>query len=179
MSWIVSLLVACITGVVSLFTSGFVASLCVGWYRISSFEGGAGYFVVFMALAGGIAGFFVGLIVARVVAKRPKPGFLKALGASCASVAILLCALVGTARLMADVPPKIDGETLFLVAELRWPASNDNPPSSLQGQSAGYMRLGSAAGRVVRKHEDGPLFLDSARQVDGRWVVSGAVAIFT
>ncbi len=46
-------------------------------------------------------------------------------------------------------------------------------------QGVGYVRLGTATGTIVRKQEDGPLFLDSARQVDGRWVVPGVVGIFT
>ncbi len=91
---------------------------------------------------------------------------------------MLLAAVAGVARLLADVPPEIDGEALFLLVELRWPARTDVPvPSALQG--AGYVRLGTATGTIVRKQEDGPLFLDSARQVDERWIVPGVVSIFT
>ena len=50
MSWISTIFAALISAVAGLLLSGFVASLAVGWYRISSFEGGSGYFVVFMAL---------------------------------------------------------------------------------------------------------------------------------
>jgi hypothetical protein len=32
---------------------------------------------------------------------------------------------------------------------------------------------------VIRVSEDGPLFLDTARQEDGRWIVPGAARIFT
>lgn len=178
MGWFRSFLVALITGILSLFASGYVADLAVTWYQISSFEGGAGYFVVFMALVGGAAGFVVGLISSRAVAARPRPGFLKSLAFSCATVAVLLAVVSGVARLLADVPPEIDGEALFLLVELRWPGRADVPaPSALQG--VGYVRLGTANGTVVRKQEDGPLFLDSARQVDGRWVVPGVVSVFT
>ena len=178
MGWLRSFLVACITGILSLFASGYVADLAVTWYQISSFEGGAGYFVVFMALVGGAAGFVVGLITSRAVAARPRPGFSKSLAFSCATVAVLLAAVAGVARLLADVPPEIDGEALFLIVELRWPARTDVPvPSALQG--AGYVRLGTATGTIVRKQEDGPLFLDSAHQVDERWIVPGVVGIFT
>jgi len=178
MGWLRSILVACITGTLSLFASGYVADLAVSWYQISSFEDGSGYFVVFMALVGGAAGFVVGLITSRAVAARPKAGFLKGLAFSCASVAVLLASVAGVARLLADVPPEIDGEALFLLVELRWPVRTDAPvPSALQG--VGYIRLGTATGTIVRKQEDGPLFLDSAHQVDGRWVVPGVVGIFT
>jgi len=178
MGWLRSVLVACITGILSLFASGYVADLAVPWYQISSFESGAGYFVVFMALVGGVAGFVVGLITSRAVAARPRPGFSKSLAFSCATVAVLLAAVAGVARLLADVPPSIDGEALFLMVELRWPARTDVPvPPALQG--AGYVRLGTATGTIVRKQEDGPLFLDSAHQVDERWIVPGVVGIFT
>ena len=142
MSWLRSILVACITGILSLFASGYVADLAVGWYQISSFEDGSGYFVVFMALVGGAAGFVVGLITSRAVAARPKAGFLKGLAFSCASVAVLLASVAGVARLLADVPPEIDGQSLFLLVELRWPVRTDVPgPSALQG--VGYVRLGT------------------------------------
>ncbi len=77
MGWLRSFVVACITGILSLFASGYVADLAVSWYQISSFEGGSGYFVVFMALVGGAAGFVVGLITSRAVAARPKTRLLE------------------------------------------------------------------------------------------------------
>jgi hypothetical protein len=40
--WLVSIAIALLTGVVGLIGAGSVASLAADWYRISSFEGGAG-----------------------------------------------------------------------------------------------------------------------------------------
>ena len=74
-SWALSLLIALLTGGVGLLGAGFVAALIVDWYRISSFEGGSGFFVVFMALFGGLAGTLIGLIAARVSAARPNARF--------------------------------------------------------------------------------------------------------
>ena len=48
--------------VVGLLVGGFVANLAVSWHRISSFEGGSGYFVIGMALLGFIGGAIVGVI---------------------------------------------------------------------------------------------------------------------
>lgn len=44
-----------------------------------------------------------------------------------------------------------------------------------------YVMLGSVPrGRhTVRKHERGPMWVDDATQIDGRWVVRGAVELFT
>jgi len=177
MGWLSSVVVSLLAGVLALFGGGTVASLAVDWYNISSFEGGSGYFVVAMSLLGLIAGSIIGLVASRVVAARPKPSFLKALGASSLTIALLLALIAGGMRLVADVPPEIDGDTLFLHVELRWPATGLPPPASLAG--AGYVRLGASSGSVVRKQEEGPLFLEDATLVDGRWVVPGAVWIFT
>ena len=50
MSWLASIAIALLTAAVGLMLGGYLASLAVGWYRVSSFEGGAGYFVVGLAL---------------------------------------------------------------------------------------------------------------------------------
>lgn len=177
MGWVASFAVAVLTAVLAMFGSGLVASLAVDWYSISSFEGGSGYFVIGMSLLGLIGGFVIGLVAARVVAARPNPTFLKGLGAACGTVATILFLIGGGARLLAHVPPEIDGETLFLQVELRWPENGLPAPASIPG--AGYLRLGSSTGSVVGATEDGPLFVEDARQVDGRWIVPGAVWIFT
>jgi hypothetical protein len=177
MGWLASIVIALLSGVFALFGGGTVASLAVDWYNISSFEGGSGYFVIGMALVGLVAGSVIGLVVSRVVAARPRPSFLKALGASCGAIALVLAVIVGGGRLMADVPPEIAGETLFLQVELRWPQDGLPAPGSLPG--VGHLRLGASSGSVIRKHEDGPLFTEDAVLVDGRWVVPGAVWIFT
>lgn len=177
MSWIRSIAVAILTSLASLALSGVVASYVVDWYHVSSFEGGSGYFVIGMALVGLVAGFPIGLITARVVATRPHPGFLKALGLSLAVLCGTLAAIAGGARLLADVPPEIDGEELFLLVELRWPAAGGVDPATLTG--APIVRLGATSGSTMRAEESGPLFLEDARSDDGRAVVPGAVRVFT
>lgn len=178
LGWFLSIVVALLTGVLALFVAGFVANLCVGWYRISSFEGGSGYFVVFMALGGGLAGSVVGLVVARIVANSARAGFLNALGASAAVVLLIAGAIAGIARLVADVPPTIDGQQLLLEVELRWPATSAADPTTMRG--VGALTLGSTTvGRTVRASREGPLWLERATRVDGRWVAPGAVEIFT
>lgn len=177
MGWMRSIGVALLTSLAGLAVSGVVASRAVDWYRISSFEGGAGYFVVMMALLGLPAGFVVGLVVARIVAARARPGFLEALGAAVGAVVLMASLVGGVARLLADIPPEIDGEELFLLVEVRWPAGPGEPPAAAPG--AGVVTLGAASGRTVRRQERGPLFVDDTRQEDGRWIVPGAVEIFT
>src|SRR3954463_9485404 len=129
MSWIVTLVVAVLTAVLGLFGAGSLAALAVDWYRISSFEGGSGYFVILMALLGGAAAFLIGLVGSRVIAARPRPGFFKALLVSAGVVCAIAAVVAGTARLFADIPPRMDGETLSLLVEIRWPAAPSPAPA--------------------------------------------------
>jgi hypothetical protein len=177
--WPASLGVAVLTGAGALVASGFVSSLAVDWYRISSFEGGSGFFVVGMALLGGIAGTITGLIAARVVAARPNPSFLKGLASATGLVLALLLVIGGVARVLADVPPEIDGEELMLLVELRSPAGDTTDLASLPGVP--YVRLGALApfSNVQRAHDQGPLWIDDRRREDNRWIVPGVVPIFT
>ena len=179
MGWLASLAIALLTGILSLFASGFVAALAVDWYRISSFEGGSGFFVVFLAMFGGMAGTVIGLIAARVSAARPQPSFIKGLGTSAGVVLALLLVIAGVARLLADVPPEIDGDTLLLHVELRSPAGDTTDLGGLPGVP--YVRMGALApfSNVQRVSGDGPLWIDDLRREDGRWIVPGVVEIFT
>lgn len=171
-----SLGIAVLAGLASLLTGGVVAALCVDWYRISSVEGNSGFFVIFMALFSGVGGAMVGLIVARASAAVPTMNGLKALGISLAVVLGVAGGVAGGARLLADVPPEIDDEALRLIVELRWPDGQRPPAAS---NDAATIRLGTLAGRTLRRDEAGPLFLEDARLEAGRWIVPGVVDIFT
>ncbi len=174
MSWLQSLVVSALTGILGLIVAGVVASLAVDWYRISSFEGGSGFFVVGMALLGLIVGAIVGLITARVTGDA---GVARALGTSSLIVATSGLAIGGVSRLLADIPPTIDGQRLLLAFELKWPASELRAPQEMPGP--GHARLGATSGQQVRRLGDGAFFVDDAHQVDGRWVVPGVAQIFT
>ncbi|MBC7896975.1 MAG: hypothetical protein H7066_16270 [Cytophagaceae bacterium] len=177
MNWFASFGVAALTAVVGLVVSGVIANFCVSWYRISSFEGGSGYFVVGLALVGGFAGFVIGMIAARYIAASATPGFWRALGTSIGVVLALGILIALPARILADVPPQIDGETLLVAFELKWPESQSTDPRTMSGLRESYLR--SSSGRVVRKSERGAFFLEDAQQVDGRWVAAGGARIFT
>lgn len=178
MTWLATVFIGLLTGALGLLVSGFIASLAIDWYRISSFEGGSGYFMVIIALLGGAAGGVIGLVAARAIAGSANPGFLKALAVACGIVLVLGTSIGGVARLLADVSPRIDGETLFVMAELRWPAADTTDPASYPG--LGFTRFSTGTrGHVVRKSETGPLFVDQARREDGRWIVTGVAPIFT
>jgi hypothetical protein len=178
MSWPGSLFIALLTAILGLFASGVVANLAVSWYRISSFEGGAGYFVIGMALLGGIIAAIIGVVTARIVAGGADPSFLRALGISSGIVLGAAGAIGGVARLLADVPPEIDGKRLLLEVEFRWPEAAPDP-RTLPGEPRLHFGALGSFSRVVRWREEGALFMDLARREDGRWVVPGVVGIFT
>lgn len=177
MGWVASVLVAVVSGGVGLVAAGVLADQAVTWYRISSFEGGSGYFVVGLALVGGFAAFVIGLVSARVVAGSRQPGVLRALGLSMLVTGLAAVVVGGTARLLADVPPELDGETLWLQVEVKWPGGGG--ATRPKPEASGILRLGAARGQTIRVTRDGPLFLDDSRDEDGHLVVPGIVEIFT
>lgn len=173
MSWFSSFGVALISGVAGLLLAGFIANLCVSWYRVSSFEGKSGYFVVFIALAGGIVGGIVGLVTARVVAAGVEPGFPKALGfefgvtVGSAAMVTLLC------RLGADIAPTLDGKELELEVELRCPKGFSLPTPDEYGATAGVYLPGGGRLRAER------LRVTEIKTLDGHLVVPATVPLST
>jgi hypothetical protein len=177
MSWFVSILVGFFSGALGLLVGGAIANMCAGWYRISSFEGKSGYFIVINAILGGILGLALGLVISRAVAATAAPGFLKALGLSGAAViaaggAVLLVAWRG-----ADIPPKIAGRELMLEVEWRLPAGETSPPAGIAGASS--FTLGSVANHRQRKSGKGELKTAEARLENGRWIIPASVFLFT
>ncbi len=177
MSWIGISGVAVLTAIVCGLVSGIVASLGVDWYHVSSFEGSSGFLVIFIILAGVIGGLLLGGVIAGVVASTANPGFGKALGYSLATVVVTAILTTGGLRAMADVPPTIKGEELMLLVEVRWPASQQTTPAS--DPIVRTLELGILSGNVQRLSRQGPLWMEDARREDGRWIVPGAVELFT
>lgn len=177
MSWLASVAVALVTAGVGLVLGGYLASLAVGWYRVPSFEGGAGYFVVGFALLGAVVGLVVGLVMSRVVEPSLHLGTWKTLLASQVAVTTIALVVGGVARLAADVPPTLGGERLLLAIEMRWPASAVASPAT--DTTPRRLRLYSVSGRTARNSRDGALWVEDARREDGHWIAPGAVAVYT
>ncbi len=161
-------------GLLGFLVGGVVAGLYVDGYRVASFAGGSGYFVVGFALLGFSASAIVGVICARLAGDA---GFGRAMGMSSLVVVMTGLTIAGVSRVFADIPPTIDGEQVLLIFELRWPAQETLAPASMPG--LGHARLGAAAGQTIRRWGNGTLFVEDAHLVEGRWVVPGAVEVFT
>jgi len=174
--WNLVFLAALLTGLLATFCGGIVAGACVSWYRVSSFEGQSGFFVVGLALFSGIVGLVVGVVVAFVVLKGPGGSFSAAMGWSSGIVAGITLLVAAVAWLRADIPPRIDGDTLMLEAEMRLPRG-EALPAPEAGYS--YVKLFSIAGSKTRSHWGGDAHLHLAREEDGHWIVPGEVEFYT
>lgn len=177
MGWPGSIGVGVLTAATATLLAGWVANLAVTWYRISSFEGKSGYFIVGMALLGLIGGLLIGIVTSRLLGDAASHGFLKSLGLAQLLTLGAITAIGGVARLLADVPPRLGGQPLLLAVEFRWRAA-ERPPEPAAGVEWS-VRLGSSVRRRMRASETGPLWREDARLEDGYWVVPGAVELFT
>jgi hypothetical protein len=175
MSWPASFTVGALTGALGLVLSGVIATACVRWYQVSNVDLQSVAFVASITIIGGVVAFLIGLITTRVM---PDPGFLKSLGVANGILLMLAGSIAGTARLLADVPPEIDGETLNLAVELRWPASQTTSPA-VPGEPTLVLGSVTRMSHTQRAKSSGPLWMDQVKLIDGRWVAPGAVDIFT
>ena len=177
MIWLGYLLCLLGTGVAGLLSAGLVATRCVDWYRISSFEGKSGYFIISVALLGALIGFAVGLTVLVLLGPTDGRGLLKTLGCSIAVALGLAGMAYGFCWRLADIPPKLDGRTILLEIELMLPVNMEAPPFPPTGETS--LRLHSVVGRVSRNFKEGQMALAAARMENGRWIVPGAVELYT
>ena len=169
MSWFESILIAVILAVVGTLFGGLVASLAVRWLKISSREGLAGYWMVFMALLAGFGSLLCGLFIARYGGFE---GFFSAL-ATAAAVVFGAIGLVGLVTwLTRDHPPRMNGKNLAFDLEVRTPP-NATSIDSESGAFYGYISARGAGTIMVT------LDFAGLRQEDGRWVLPGQVPFHT
>lgn len=108
MSWLQSIVIALLTGVLGLFCGGLVMAGCVRWHNVSSFEGKSGFAIIFVALFGAVAGVVIGLVVARLVAAAEAPTFLRGLGMATGVVVGISVVAAGLGWLSGDHSSKSD-----------------------------------------------------------------------
>jgi hypothetical protein len=177
MIWIGYFFVAFLTGVLGLLMGGGIGILCVDWFRISSFEGKSGYFVVMLGLVGGLVGSICGLAMTSFLGPSNAFGLLKSFGVAVLTIAVFGVVICGVCRMFADIPPKLDGKELMLQIELMLPVDSSKPTSELEGNSR--VNLHSSVGGTVRDSVSGNLNVDQARYENDRWIIPGSVELFT
>lgn len=131
MSWILSLLIALLSALVSAFGAGAVGARCVNWYCLSNREGGATYFLAFVTMGGALLGFGIGGIAARMMATGAGSDFLKILsvGAGCDVAVLGVVALI--CWRLADLPTKVAGQSVVLQGEIRCPVEDGGAKTEL------------------------------------------------
>ena len=71
MSWLIALGTGLATAVPGAIAAGILADRWTVWFRVSNFEGAAGYYVLFHILAGGVIGGGIGIVCSRQQCLRP------------------------------------------------------------------------------------------------------------
>lgn len=174
MNWMQSIAIGVLTGVVGCVGAGFVGSLCARWYRISSFEGASGYYVVMIALLGAIVGLVGGIICSRFVPVTGGATFMKGLGVATGGMTGLLVVVLIVCRLAADLAPEMDGQSLELAVEIRCPEGFTFPVAL--NEYGAFANVGLSTGR---RQPTGKIRLEEAKQIDGRWLVPATVPLET
>src|SRR5579864_7760179 len=128
--------------------AAFGLSFFLIWFlQVSNFEGGSGYFAVFVILAGVAGGFVVGLITALTMRSSFDATQLRA-----AEIVLALTVVAGViavlGKVFEDKGPKLEGDSIRLEVELRCPR-DWKPDNALKAGHGGCW--------VQKYAEDGPL----------------------
>jgi len=179
MTWLSSLVVAALASLAGALLGALIGNACVSWYQLSPRDGGAGLAAGYAALVGGFAGFFIGLVSARLVAAYWGPDFRKELIGALVPVVLIAGVLALRLRLSADVAPTIDGRELTLEVEFRFPNtySAERPPTA-EGNDW-VMALVSYTGQKDRTEKHGDIRTEAARYENGQWIVPTQVHLYT
>ena len=176
MKVMLTLAIVLLSGISAMVCAGLIANLYIEWYHISGFEGGSGYFMVYTALLGGLAGVVIGFVAHWIVSSGASPGFLKSLRLSWGIILVLSGLTAWLSWKLADIPPEIDGYLLDLAIEFRLPAEVDVPEKASDDS---FMTLQCLSGRKVRKVRKGGLDFASARIENGYRILPASVYLFT
>jgi len=174
MIWLNSIFISFLTGLLGLLCGGLIMSICVEWYRVSSFEGKAGIFVVTIAILGGVAGFVVGLVVTRLVAQGADPSFLKGLGSASGTVMAISLLALAICRLCADLNPTMDGRLLELAIEIRCPQDFILPTELDEFGATARVYIPQG-----RRLPGADLELAEASKIGGHWIVLATIPLTT
>lgn len=177
MNWLASIFTGLLSAAASALLGGFIANLAVGWHRIPSREGASGFFVLYMGLFAGIGGLVIGIVCSRLVAPG-SAAFFKGLGLSLAVCATLIGILGTLSRLMAHVPPTLDGDNLQVEFEVRLPETQAHSPALDPGEPSISLNA-LIGGRFLPELSTGPLRPEHARNEGGRWILPGALDLAT
>lgn len=121
MSWKIALLVAFVTALVTGTVTAFVAEYTTKAMKVSNFEGGRGYAVMFLILGALIGSVIIGLVTTGVVGAAEWKHFWKAQGWSLLVSNGIVFAIAGLCLLSVPKQLLMDGELIALQAEIFLP----------------------------------------------------------
>lgn len=157
-----------------------IANACVRWYRITSFEGASGYFVIGLTLAGGLVGLVLSIVAARVACTQLGPGFGVQVGGALTAVAAALALVLAGTFLGADRTPDLGGRGVVIAWEVRLPATETDAVDPRQWPDEELrLQLVSVANRKPRGSADATFERDAFRLEDGQWILPARVPLFT
>jgi hypothetical protein len=172
--WYLVVLCALITGCLGTFLAAVVGGWGAKIYHMSNFEGAVGYFVVWVCAP---LGFIVGIVTAIIVARQTGgtgfADFAKAQGLALLVTAAIAGAVGGVLYLMADHPPKIQGQELVLEFEIRLPVGSPMPDTKEQD---------AVRASLYASHRDyraANVQVAEAMKRDGRIVVPGSAFLYS
>lgn len=176
MNWFIGIPLAFSTALAGLFCGAFIGDKFARWFNVPNAEGAQAYYAVGVALLGAFLGFVLGLIVIGSLSPQNGIGYLKAAGAAAGGAVGLASLVLLCGWLLADLPPRLDGRPLSLEAEFQLPANLGDPRSGL---TESYFELHQVSAGQSRTWRYGELDPTAAHQHEGRWIVPGAVEIFS
>ena len=121
MSWKIAIVVALITAILTGIVTAFVAEYTTKAMKLSEFEGGRGYAVMFLILAALIGGLIIGMVVTGMVGAVGWNHFWKAQGWSLLVSNGIVFGIAGLCLLSIPKKLLLDGETIALEAEIFLP----------------------------------------------------------
>lgn len=175
MNWLASIGIGLVTAIIGGVLAAWIGDMGVRWQRVSTFEGAAGYAVAGLVLMALVAGLVIGIVTSRVAG----PGYWQAQGLSITIVAGIIGICGFFAWLTGDQPPTLDGDTMILQAELRFPAGWEPTRAARRGKGSACWLTPLGAGNQRRTAYNGRLFTADMRQEDGLWILPAEVWLFT
>lgn len=162
MTWLISLGTGVITAVLGALALGFLADRWTIWFRVSNFEGAAGYYVLFYGLLGAVGGFLVGVACSRHVVQGAESHFVRGLFLALRWIASVMGGLAVLSYFAADHPPVLQGRRLVLDLELRAPptapfgtADGTRPMVSLESRPGKTVAYGVPEASQVQRLTEG------------------------
>ncbi len=184
MNWAVTLFSAVAGGLLGTVGMFAIGQACVKWYKITSFEGYSGYFVVGLALLGGIVGCVLSIVAARLGYAWIGTQWYSQLGSALAAVLLALALTYGYAYLGVDRVPELDGQPIMVRWEIRLPAEGTDkyaptgdPSEWLDDQW--QLQLVSVVNHQPRGSEQATFHRESVRYEDGQCILATSVPLFT